>query len=604
MKRRGSWYYFSRTYRELTQAARRKLYALALATLAVSAFESLVMGGIGVLVAMLAAPGETSVSTRFEAILGWLTNSTEISFAYTLSCLAGTLLILLITKNFGLVLISKLGAQLAFTLEMKAGERLMGGLLSMPYQWHSKQNSSDLYQIFGWRRYLGKEFLIPALTVFSDFTMVLALVSGMLFLSPMLSGALIVFLGTLGWVIFIVVKSRIDHHSRGFLSLHLAIARLASLTLHGVRDIKISGAEKHFTDTLANGADKYVHHAAAKVVFSRVPSLMLETVGFGLLMIVCVVQVFMPGANTAQIAGFLAMIAAAAWRILPACNRIIGSATQLRHSLPYIERVYNCLDMIAEHGQQLEDVPPIPLEETLMCDNLSFSYEGSAPPALKDISLCVRQGESIGIIGSSGAGKSTLVDIICGLQQAQQGSILLNGDALDDLKMRGWRKSIGYVAQAPYIFDGTLAENVAFRVDKNIDLARVEQSCKHAAIDFIEDLPEGYSTAIGEKGTRLSGGQRQRVAIARALYRSPSVLIFDEATSALDSSNERLIQSTLNSLQGSITLIIVAHRLSTVKGCDIVLWLDRGEVKMLGPARQVLAAYEAACATRGETNVN
>jgi ABC-type bacteriocin/lantibiotic exporters, contain an N-terminal double-glycine peptidase domain len=591
MNDRGNWYYFKRTYRELSPSARKKLWGFAFATLIIAALESLVMGGIGALVAMLAAPEATPVFGYLGVMLRFVNNGELVSFPVAIGTLAAALLLLLLAKNIGTLLLSRKSASLAFSLEMQGGESLLSGFMAMPYQWQSKQNSSDLLQIFGWRRYLGKEFLIPCLALFSDFTMAVALLMGMLIISPILSGSLVLVLCLIGGGIFWFIKRKIDYHSKGFLGLHLLIARLASLTLHGAKDIKISGTETHFVQKLAENANSYIRHATAKVVLARASSIILETLGFGALMLFCVVLVFMPDSNSAHIAGFLAMIAAAAWRILPACNRIISSLAQLRNALPYLEQVYTSLDLIKEHGQPFGDTPPIPLETELSCQNVSFAYDGAATPALSGISLNIRRGESVGIIGASGAGKSTLVDILCGLQPCQSGAMLINRAVLDDRAMRGWRKSLGYVSQTPYIFDGTLAENVAFRIGDGIDHEQVRRACIQAVVDFVGELPQGYATPIGEKGTRLSGGQRQRVAIARALYRKPSVLIFDEATSALDNANERLIQNTIHALQGSLTIIIIAHRLSTVEQCDKIIWLDKGRVRMSGPAHKVIAAF-------------
>ena len=223
---------------------------------------------------------------------------------------------------------------------------------------------------------------------------------------------------------------------------------------------------------------------------------------------------------------------------------------------------------------------------------------------LEAVSFCVAKGETVGIVGESGAGKSTLMDLLMGLLTPTSGALCLDGQPLDDSGRRGLAEIIGYVPQFPYIYDATLAENVAFGVLRaEIDMARVEAACRQAAVhEFLVQLPEGYQTVLGERGVRLSGGQQQRVCIARALYRKPEVLIFDEATSSLDTKSEKQIQQTIMRLKGSVTMILVAHRLSTVEGCDRLVWIEDGRVRQIGSPDEVLPGYRAVLARHGQSD--
>ena len=199
----------------------------------------------------------------------------------------------------------------------------------------------------------------------------------------------------------------------------------------------------------------------------------------------------------------------------------------------------------------------------------------------------------VGIIGSSGAGKSTVVGLLTGLLAPTAGKLMVDGQELDEAHRIGWLRSLGYVPQAPFLLNATIAENIAFsQWGEPVDRARVDKCCRMAAMDFVADLPEGLDTVIGERGVRLSGGQVQRVAIARALYENPQLILFDEATSALDGASEQAIQHTIESLGSQATLVIVAHRLTTVKNCDDLYWLGQGTVLMHGKPDEVLPAYE------------
>ncbi|MBF0644769.1 ATP-binding cassette domain-containing protein, partial [Desulfuromonas acetoxidans] len=210
--------------------------------------------------------------------------------------------------------------------------------------------------------------------------------------------------------------------------------------------------------------------------------------------------------------------------------------------------------------------------DKVVFDSVSFSYD-SISSVFDDFQMTIVKGESVGIMGPSGCGKSTFVDLFCGLLIPDSGSILVDGQILDKQSAPFWRKKLGYVPQSPYIFDGTLAENIAFGVpDTKIDMQKIEHCCQRAAIDFLEWLPHGVKTVIGERGIRLSGGQRQRIAIARALYREPEIIIFDEATSALDEKKDNEIKDLIRGLKTSATLIVVSHRPSTVSELDRVVF--------------------------------
>ena len=235
------------------------------------------------------------------------------------------------------------------------------------------------------------------------------------------------------------------------------------------------------------------------------------------------------------------------------------------------------------------DSKDIPLRNSIVLENITFSYPDALEPALSNVSLAIHKGSLVGFIGMSGSGKSTLVSVISGLLAPESGNFIVDGKSLSADK----KLNVGYVPQNLYLLDATLAENIAFSAwGKSIDIERVRECCRLASLDFVDALPAGVASPIGERGARLSGGQVQRVGIARALYGQPDVLIFDEATSALDGATEAAIQQTVESLQSNMTILIVAHRLSTVENCDYVYWLENGRIRMHGAASDVLPRYK------------
>ena len=236
---------------------------------------------------------------------------------------------------------------------------------------------------------------------------------------------------------------------------------------------------------------------------------------------------------------------------------------------------------------------PLDFSNTIKFNNVSFCYDNNGRKVLHDLCFEIKKGETIGIIGTSGAGKSTLVDLLIGLLEPFKGTISIDDKVLTHEFLAQWLRITGYVSQSPYIYDGTLAENAAFGMDQaDIDREQVRKCCTMASMDdFIQDLPDNIDSSIGERGIKLSGGQQQRVAIARALYNKPEVMIFDEATSSLDTKSEKAIQKTIYSFKGKQTLIIIAHRLTTIEDCDKVIWLEKGRIKMIGKPEKVLGFY-------------
>jgi ABC-type multidrug transport system fused ATPase/permease subunit len=284
----------------------------------------------------------------------------------------------------------------------------------------------------------------------------------------------------------------------------------------------------------------------------------------------------------------MGLFAAASYRLMPSMNRVLGAIQSIRYAGP----------MFSVLNEELKLSAPEPAPRTgsaegihheIRLEGVTYTYPGAAVPALRKLSINIQKGETVGFIGTSGAGKSTLVDVILGLLEPEVGEVIVDGQDVRE-NMRRWQDQIGYVPQSIYLTDDTLFRNVAFGLpDEQIDESAVVRAIRAAQLqDFVAELPKGLQTVIGERGVRLSGGQRQRIGIARALYHDPAVLVLDEATSALDTATERGVLSAVIALHGSKTVLIVAHRLSTVEHCDRIYRLDHGSVVAEGPASSML----------------
>lgn len=363
--------------------------------------------------------------------------------------------------------------------------------------------------------------------------------------------------------------------------------RWAVQGIAALKDIKAIGCARYFETRFEDQTRNLARLRVLRQVSQLAPRTLVETIivvaGVGIL-IFFYFDIAEPGA----VLGALGVTGMAAMRVIPSVNRVLGLIVELHHFEAPLEglRAELSRDHFIERTEETSGrlIPPLPFARDIALENMSFRYDGGRAPALNDLSFAVRKGETVGVIGPSGAGKSTLVDLLLGLLRPDKGRLLVDGaDAF--AAIRAWRANIGYVPQSIYLLDDTIRRNVAFGVlDAEIDPARLVRALALARLDsFIAGLPEGIETRVGEGGSRLSGGQRQRIGIARALYRDPPILLFDEATSALDGETEREIIAAIDSLKGERTMIIVAHRLSTLAGCDRIVMLADGRVVDDGP---------------------
>jgi ABC-type multidrug transport system fused ATPase/permease subunit len=356
-----------------------------------------------------------------------------------------------------------------------------------------------------------------------------------------------------------------------------------------VKEVKIAGRESFFETRLRAARRSLAQLRRQRAAMASALRLGIEAILIASMLLIVLV-VTLRGDSGADTVSVLALFAYAGFRAVPSANRIMLNAGYLREGKPFAEAVSADFEKLRpgtsrSHGPE----PTMDFRQSIACENVSFVYEDAARPALKDITLTIRSGESVGIVGPTGSGKSTLVDVLLGLLRPTSGRVLIDGDDLIGYE-RAWQRLIGYVPQDPYLLDDTLRRNIAFGVpDSTIDEQRLARACSLAQLDeFLRQLPEGLETAVGEDGVRLSGGQRQRVAIARALYQEPEVLVFDEATAALDNQTEREVTRAIAALHGQRTLIVIAHRLTTVESCDRLFFLRDGQLAGVGPYAELL----------------
>jgi ABC-type multidrug transport system fused ATPase/permease subunit len=356
--------------------------------------------------------------------------------------------------------------------------------------------------------------------------------------------------------------------------------------LNGAKDVKVLGCEQEFIDQFVGHRSSYVRFHTRQTFFGQIPRLWYELLAVAALCLLAAVMVWQ-GKTAQAMIPTLGLFAAAAFRMLPSVNRLAHAMQSLRFSQATIDMIHSELNL--PRSEPETDRAPLPFSGTIELEGVFFRYPSAAADSISGVSLTIPHGSSVGIIGGSGAGKSTLVDIILGLLEPSKGRVTVDGTDIAT-NMRGWQSRIGYVPQSIYLCDDSLRRNVAFGLpDNKIDDWAVRRALKSAQLEeFVAELPDGVNTLVGERGVRLSGGQRQRIGIARALYHDPAVLILDEATSALDTETETGVMDAVEALHGAKTLIIVAHRLSTVAHCDTLYRLDRGKVVACGSSHDLI----------------
>ena len=463
----------------------------------------------------------------------------------------------------------------AFGLQASISQRLFSTYLRQPYIFHLQRNSATLINnatqeinlfTFG--------AILTGMGLLTESLVILGLVFLLLLVEPI--GALVVaiILGGAGLSFFKFTKNKVA--SWGIARQKHDGLRLQHLQqgLGGAKDVKLLGREEDFLVQFKNHSEQSAHSGQRNTALAQLPRLWIEllaVIGLASIVIIMIEQ----GKSIDAIAPTLGLFTAAAFRLMPSVSRILGNIQSIRYGLATTNTLCSELKL---NSSAPNASPAIfaPWQEIALRD-VCFTYPNAPTPTLNHLSLSIKRGETIGFVGPSGSGKSTLVDVFLGLLTPSAGTIFL-GDSDIQKNLRGWQNQIGYVPQSIYLTDDSLRRNVAFGLsDNKIDNAAVARAIRSAQLEeFVGTLPAGLETVVGERGIRLSGGQRQRIGIARALYHDPSVLVLDEATSALDTATEQGVMEAITALHGTKTILIVAHRLSTVEHCDRVYRLEAG----------------------------
>ena len=471
--------------------------------------------------------------------------------------------------------------------------RLFTLYLRQPYAFHLQRNSSELIRnIVNEVGYFLNTGLSSMMILLTE-SMVLIGVAALLFtMEPVGAISLVLTVGCTGFGFQLLTRSRVSRWG-ATRQMHDGLRiKQVQQGLGGVKDVILLGREQDFLKQYDTHNKAQAHASLKLTILQSMPRLWLEVMaimGLATLVIIMTAQ----GRTMASIIPALSLFGAAAFRLLPSIGKVLSAVQSARFGDSVLAMLKSEL---ALEMPEIPDARPSHLmTRNIELNHITFTYASAAAPALKNLSLSIGYGETVGFIGPSGSGKSSLVDLILGLLQPDSGEILVDGESIRT-NLRGWQDQIGYVPQTIFLTDDTLRRNIAFGLNESqIDDAAVARTLKAAQLDeFVKTLPEGLETIVGERGIRLSGGQRQRIGIARALYHDPAVLVLDEATSALDVPTETEVMQAIDALHGNKTILIVAHRLSTVENCDRIYRLEMGSVAAEGPPHQMIARKQPA----------
>lgn len=584
----------------LLQGRRKALILILFLYLFTSFAEVMGIGMVGPFIAIANNPNIIQQNSLLNSVYLHFNFNSSYQFLTTIGVV---LIALFYLKSFMHFSAQKYVFEFGFSQQVVLCGRLMKAYLRAPYTFHLDRNSASLIQnITSESERFASGLMMPLLTSVSNSIVILTLVV-LLIITNALATVLITGVLLLSFIIVSSMKNRLQEWGRGVSETRTEMLRLINHGLGGLKETKVIGCEDYFESQFKDQSKRYGKIASLATIFSNLPRYLIEAFLITFLILFTFIFLQMKHGSSQDLSSVLGIFALASIRLLPAVGNLISSANGIRYNTHSLDVLYFDLfelECSKDVNYPKKDLDNLHLSSSnissalamnhVFIDKISYEYPNASKKSLEEVSLKIRHGESIGIIGKSGAGKTTLVDVILGLLRPQSGDIKVDGKSIYS-NPSAWQSMVGYVPQSIFLIDDTLERNIAFGVlDDCIDRERLDKAIQAAQLsEFINnDLPHGLQTVVGERGILLSGGQRQRIGIARALYHERELLVFDEATAALDNETESLVTEAIRSLSGKKTMIIIAHRLSTIEHCDHIYMMESGRIIKSGTYQEVV----------------
>jgi ATP-binding cassette, subfamily B, bacterial PglK len=561
------------------------------AALAAALFQALGVVSILPFVELVMTP-EAVYENRVFAFL-FTSFGFESVFSFTMA-VGFVMLAILVVGN----LVSAFSEWLKIRFVWQKGHRISVALLhrylSLPYVYFLHAHSAELSKniVFEVQQFTLR-FLMPILQIVTRGIVALVIIALLFLVHPGIAlGAALIFVCAYV-IIFLFLRSTLRARGEERLLENTGRFTAAGEALSGIKDIKALGREGYFLERFSRHSVRFSGLQAWTGVATQLPRYFMEIVAFGgvVALILVLLNLRQEGSQIIPLIGFFAF---AGYRLMPALQSAFQSASDIQFHRATLDKLLEDMQGEVEQFVLSSDAKlpdPLAFKDRIELKNVSFLYPYSEEPVLQDVNIEIPKGTVVGLAGPTGGGKTTLVDILIGLLLPSRGSLNVDGVVVEQKNVRNWQRNLGYVPQQIFLADDTITHNIAFGLpDDKIDAARIEQVCKIAKLhDFItEELPQGYGTMVGERGIRLSGGQRQRIGIARALYHDPEMLVLDEATSSLDGVTEKAVLEAVGDIAKFKTIVMVAHRISTMRNCDVVYIIDKGRIAAHGSYANLL----------------
>ncbi|MFB6274147.1 MAG: ABC transporter ATP-binding protein [Salinibacter sp.] len=569
----------------LNNHERKRLYLLFAAVLATAFAE---VGGIASIMPFLSLVADPE-SVHNSQILTWFYDTfgfrSENRFLFVTGI--GVLLVLTASNTLKALMIWGL-MRFSWMRYHALSHRLMGRYLQRPYVFFLNRNTADLGKnILQEVGQLTNGIMIPGLRALARGIVALTILGFLVAIDPLLALIVALVLGGAYGILYLGVRTWLHRLGRDRFRANEERFRIANEAFGGIKQLKLLGREPLMLDRYSSPSKRFCHAQATNAVINQIPRFGMELLAFGGLLVI-VLYLLAAGLDLSQVLPLAGVYAFAGYRLMPSLQQVFQGAAKARFNATVLDSIHEELEGVSDNPfSSRPGVPPVPLpfHDSLDLRGIKYHYPGAARPALADVDLTIQAQSSVAFVGKTGAGKTTLADVILGLLVPDAGEMSVDGTAITEDNRIRWQRNLGYIPQEIFLHDSSVASNIAFAVPPDeIDQTAVEEAARLANIhDFItQELPHGYATEIGERGVRLSGGQRQRIGIARALYHDPAVLVMDEATSALDSVTEQAVFEAIRNVAATRTLVIIAHRLTTIRDCDIIYLLDGGQIVASG----------------------
>jgi ABC-type multidrug transport system fused ATPase/permease subunit len=571
----------------LSPPRRRQLAGLSVLMIVGAVAELATLSAVLPFLAVLADPGLSSKYPQLQqlfAMLGWRGEGSIL--------LPATLLFAVVALGAAAIrmLLSWVSIKFSFGVGADIGVEVYRRTLHQPYKFHIARNTSEIIAGLSKSQLIAREVINPLLQGALSLLLSLAILGALIRIDPVTALTVSLGFGAIYLVVTLATRHRLAANSRIFAVNETRRVQAVQEGLGAIRDILMEGTQNVYVDRFWT-TDSAVRHAQTVNSFiGTVPRYLIESLGMVLIAALAywlsLGQEGLPGA--APVLGALAL---GAQKLMPQVQQIYNSWAMLRGNRSILANVIALLEQpIPDDYSNPSPDCPMHLEHGIVLHDVSFRYRNDGPEVVRQLNLQIPRGSRVGFIGKTGTGKSTVIDLITGLLEPTSGYVEIDGRPLASCNRRAWQSRIAHVPQSIYLADSSIAQNIAFGLDaRDIDQQRVREAARTAQLaEFIETLPRQYQTAVGERGIRLSGGQRQRIGLARALYKQADVLVLDEATSALDDTTEKAVAQAIDSLGKGITVLIIAHRVTTLRNCDRIFELKNGSLYREGSYQEVI----------------